>query len=614
MTVYNTSPSPFQLGSMLACIVQRDELLLKDPLLKQLLSQNTHTTHNPQNHPKPEAGAAPAVNADGWLLEPEDFSALPPVRPLTPDASPPALWDVANDICRNSGAPLDFLISGLMVLFGAVMAQFAMIKPKIYENLSFFTNIFGMIIANVSSRKSSAIDALNNLLAPLCEKEKMRYAKEKEVWRIELESAKQTNELARKGIEKKYAGDIAKATEANDYQRLNALRSQLNNDVARGTVPEPPEPKERRVQVDKINVSSMMSALVENPAVLMLTDEIAELIQKLMQPGSEDFKGILLTSTNGGKSGDTTHTHGDRSIENTRVSLFGTIQPQRLDIVRKFDASSGFSERLQELVWPDVKPVFAWRDEPCQTDPSTLQRIVERADNCAQVARQREKERARIQRDISKCRDNDELEQLKNELEKFTKEKIYCCIGLSDEAREIFVGWHEDFARKWYEKDAGAGSALYKHADKMYFFVLKLSAIYEFIQNPDKFNDYLEGVDNRVLISEEAVRFAITRCKYLMSHAARFHRATSFASVLLDKMRSGRVKNHFTVSELDKLFEVKKLDVDAREAKRRQIRSAVDELEKRGWIRKCKTEQNPLGGRPTVRYELHPSLLNHDRS
>jgi Protein of unknown function (DUF3987) len=280
--------------------------------------------------------------------EPEEISrALSPVPPFHPQMLPKLLRRRADDIAHRMQCPVDFVATGMIVMIGSVIGSRCAIRPKHRDDWTEYPNLWGAVIAPPGALKTPAI---SQALSPIACLER-RAAAEYDVAVI--------SQLADKF-----------AREAN----LNALQDQLKKQRGNGTAlgfGNPiyqqmadlkmggSEPQLKRYRTNDATVEKLADLCSVNPqGLLVWRDELVGLLASCTKEGHEGDRAFYLEGWNGCNSFRQDRIgRGSINVERLCLSLFGTIQPLRLQsFMYGMDGlqHDGMLQRFQLMVYPDL--------------------------------------------------------------------------------------------------------------------------------------------------------------------------------------------------------------------------------------------------------------------
>jgi len=237
----------------------------------------------------------------------------------------------AEDVAkRMNNAPFELVATaGLLTLAGSINRRIG-IRPKINDNWTVYPNLYGMLIAPPSTKKTPI---LNEMTKPLKIKE--------------LEELKNYEQALKEYEIQKEAFDA----EYSEYKKS------LKTDDPKPR-PEPPEkPIKKRLLVNDVTVEIIAILIKDNPNGLTgIVDEIGRLFALLQRKDKAGDLQFYLEAYNGDGSYSVDRvTRDSLFIEHLCLSLFGTTQPSTIyDIVARtnnaLSGADGFLQRFQLMV------------------------------------------------------------------------------------------------------------------------------------------------------------------------------------------------------------------------------------------------------------------------
>lgn len=268
-------------------------------------------------------------------------TALKPVPTLNPDHLPDVLRDAALDIADRMQCPVDFVAVTMLNAAGAAIGNEVGICPRANDQTwRAFAAIWGGIIAEPGSNKSSAMAEAHRPLTNLEERAHAEYAE----------------------ACKKYDRELALYERAQaDWQKSKA-----------GQIPVAPEkPRPKRFLVHDTTYQKLGEILAGNPrGVLAFNDELTALLLSWDTPGQEAARGFYLQGWSGTGSYSFDRI-GRGSIHLSRfcISVFGAFQPDKIKqyaqmAQRGSSHNDGLLQRFQLLVWPDTSREVRIVDRP----------------------------------------------------------------------------------------------------------------------------------------------------------------------------------------------------------------------------------------------------------
>lgn len=513
-----------------------------------------------------EAIAQKDLISQEWL-DPEDIRLeLLPIQPFNAEnLLPPMLRDWVMDIAFRMSCPPDFVATAAIVSLGSVIGAGCSIKPKKRDNWIVVPNLWGMIVAPPSSKKSPAISEALKPLDRLIAKARKNHQ--------EQTSSFDTEKIvsdARKKVLKKELETQAK----NEDGDIDAIANQI---ITLDQIM-PQNPILRRYKSNDITIEKLGEILVENPkGILVLRDELAGFIASWEKQGHEGDRAFYLEGWNGNGSFDTDRIgRGSIFIPNLCVSIFGGTQPDKLlALLRQTTdalANDGAIQRFQMLVYPD--PV-KW---------GYVDRIPDKA------------ARDKVYNLLEDLSDLNPVDLGAHPKDDHTEIPYFY---FSDEAQVFFKEWTSDLnGNKVPNED---NPLIAEHLGKYDKLFCALALIFHMV----------DCVENRAVgaVSLEAAKMASAWCEYLEEHSRRCYGLLTDVSMrsaqnLIEHIRKGKLIEGFTLRDVyrKKWSGLKKKD---------EVQEVLDWLEDTHWIRRYDVETKPNGGRSTQAYKINPKALEN---
>lgn len=500
----------------------------------------------------------PPAAATGEWPDPEPLpQGLPPVPKLDPALLPRSLRGWVSDVADRIQCPIEFPAIAAMVALSAVVGRQVGVRPRQRDDWAVVPNLWGAIVGRPGLLKSPA---LSEMLKPLRRLEASA--------RGAFERA--TIERKARGVlaaaERKRAGsEIQKALKSGDRKAA----FELATFAAAATES---EPVRRRYVTNDATVEKLGELLADNArGVLVFRDELIGWLSSLDREGREGSRSFFLEAWNG--NGRFTYDRigrGTLDIEAACVSLLGGIQPGPLaaylrDAIDGGAGDDGLLQRLQLLVWPDApadfREVDRWPDSEARR---AAFETFERLDAIDTAAIGAEFEPGGIP-----------------------------FLRLDGAAYEAFTDWRgelETRLRSGTEHPAFE-AALAKHRS----LVLSLALLIHLADNPD-------GGP----VGEVPMVAALAWAQFLEAHARRLYSPAlnpglHAARELDRRLRAGEVKPPFAARDIYR-HGWQLLD-------KRGAADALDYLADLGRLRAEEVPSTTAGGRPAVRWHVHPALL-----
>lgn len=482
-----------------------------------------------------------------------------PVQAFTPELMPAVLNPWVLDIANRLQCPADFPAVGAIVAISSLIGARAVMAPKSRDDWRVVPNLWGLIVGRPSVMKSPA---LGQVLAPLTRleaQENERWLQAIEEWDVE----KQVAELAAEAATKE-----AKKIISTKPDQAKALLLQH-----RGAA-ESAEPQMRRYLINDATVEKLGELLQQTPwGTLVYRDEIYGLLTSMDKQGQEGARSFYLQAYDGNQG----YTYdrigrGTLRIERVCFSLLGGIQPGRVEeyvrsAVNGGSGDDGLLQRFGLTVWPDVTPNFKYVDQwPDNTARQAVTGVFDR---------------------LNALQPGPDGQPL-----------VY---RFTEAAQDRYAKWMVEFETEIRGPDLHP--ALVAHLSKYRKLIPALALIFTLIDKPQ----------NAQLVDTVELERALAWGRYLRSHAERLYSvatksALNGAAHLLEKLKAGKlsepdggVATSFTPRIVASKNWTGLTKVEA-------VTEAADLLVDHGWLT-VQAQQNPLGGRPSVRYLLHPDLL-----
>jgi len=461
-----------------------------------------------ENAPQLEGVSAKDSALPEWP-EPIPFQRVAVTLPDLPmHVLPQFARDFIAFIARTVGIIESLPFAMFLLVVGGIGGRAFVSRPHPQATWKVMLNLFGMVVASPSSRKSasySAFAAFIHLIERIFAERAKRAASD-------AEPGKRKTRDRISVIERKLKKD-AELQEARDAM----IDEQLGLEATLASEGTPPT----RLSTGDASVEKLVDLLKENPAGISLSrDEIGAVFSLLRKSGWEMFGELLLEGWNGTNPFTLDRVgRGTTTLEATCLSVFGTIQPSRLDrIVRNYtDGGDGLLSRFQVVVYQLKKPKWKPSRDVMPTDLENRMR-----DFLLAIAEQRHA----------------------------AAHSLHMC----DAALDLFEPW-QDQQRLELEPLSEDAQALESHLGKYPSLVLKLATILQLAHDfenaalPLRTEDDLRAPAH-VRWSEEiglpALKGAFAIADVLQAHAEHMYRPLlnrehMVATALLKKILTGKV-------------------------------------------------------------------------
>jgi putative DNA primase/helicase len=479
------------------------------------------------------------------------------VPALDPLLLPAALRPWLADIAERVQCPLEFPACGAMVALAAVVGRQVGIRPRLRDDWTVIPNLWGAVVGRPGLLKSPA---LAEALKPLHQLDAI--AREKH----ERDTAKRAARELLAEVERK-------ATVKSLQEALKSGTRERAGELAAAAVAElDPAPARKRYVVNDTTVEKLGELLADNQrGVLVFRDELVGWLSGLDREGREGTRSFYLEAWNGG--GRFTYDRigrGTVEIEAACVSLLGGIQPGPLaaylrDAVDGGAGDDGLLQRLQMVVWPDApadfRDVDRWPDSDARQAAIDVFRGLDAIDTAAIGA---EPERDGIP-----------------------------FLRFDEAAYEAFTDWRGGLERRLRSgaENPAFEAVIAKHRSLVPSLALLIHLA-----------DSAKGGP----VGEAPTLAAIAWSAFLEAHARRLYSpaldpALHAARELDRRLRAGEVTATFAARDIYRR--------GWRLLDKRGTEDALDYLADLGRLRAEEVPPDSTGGRPAVRWHVHPALL-----
>lgn len=476
---------------------------------------------------------------------PEALLAAPP---MTEDMLPRELAPWLTDIAERMCVPLDFVGIPAMVMLGALVGRKVCIRPEDHTDWNEAANLWGAIVSPPGAMKTPVV---GQVFAPIKKFEADAHALNAAALskhELEVMAQKTALDVVLRGLK------VNSATKPMDIEK--ALMA---------SAAEPPRPKLKRYMTTDATVEKLGEICADNPdGILYHRDELASLMTDLQREEKASVRGFLLT----GWAGLEAYTfdriqRGTTHVEAVNLSLFGTIQPQRIaNLVAASTAKhdDGLIQRLQLLAWPDLNSDWVPADRP----PNASAREV--ALDC--------------------CRRLTELTAQSVEADVTTDQVPF--LRMTGEAQEAFKEYRGGLEAKVRGKSLP--EPLASHLSKYRGLIPRLALILHLCS----------GGTGRV--TADAMRVAVKWAHYLEQHARRMYGSVDKAScdtalAILRRIRNNELRDGFSQRDITQKGWSGLRDGD-------QVERALKTLQEHAWLRVSKVRS---AGRPKETFMINPA-------
>ncbi len=516
------------------------------------------------------AERAQAPDGRVWGTRGPLVAPLPPVAKFDPEALlPEALRDFCVDNSMRKVCPIDYVAVAVLAALGAVIGAACVIRPKNFDDWIVASNLWGAIVGDPAlNKKTVAIDSAMALLALLIdaamtlhEKATLNHAVAQKAHSAKVKAAEGELKAAAK----------AGAKGEDEDGKIDAAVEVLRQLEEKGPKP----PVERRFTTNDPSVEKVGEIVRDNTprGLLYVRDELTGM---LAQWDREDHKGeraFYLEAHSGIGSFNTDRIgRGRVFIPVLNISIFGGIQPDMLAALLEQASNDlgndGTIQRFQLLVFPDhVK--WEWTNQsPDLLAYDRASKVFEKLANFNPL-------------------DWGAGEKGRGKFPWFT---------FDERAQQVFIQWSHDLHTKRIPNEDNL--LIRQHLAKYDKLFPALALIFHLIDRSEECAGQF--------VSEVCALRAAEWCLYLESHARRCyallgHNKLRNARHLARKIERGELEDRFTARDVLRRQWAGLNDAEA-------VTSALEWLEIENWVRSVREQAGPAGGRPTVRYELHPEL------
>jgi len=489
-----------------------------------------------------------------WRV-PELFdNALLPVQPFKLEFLPSSLQPWAQDVSERMSVPLDFVGVCMLCALAGCINRRAFVYPKANDkDWKEAIAISGAVVSYSGKMKTptwkTSINPMQEIDIDWQNEHKARLA----VYKSELKTYEESEKLRKKEAEK---------LRKKDQSDAGALFASTAAKPLKGSAP-PLEPEScRRLVVNDATPEKFHDIMTTNPEGLFVyRDELSSWVAELDQKGREAERGMFLAAMNGSDAYTLDRIGRGSLTAIMSASLFGGFQPEPLIkfLCDSRNKSDGMLARFGALVWPDDSVI-----------PS-----IDRAANSE--AKDRFRRTIRV------------LSELRAES---------VALHFSTDAQQRFNDWLSGHVSK-VNKETNA--AKQSHLSKYRGLLPKLAGL---LQLADLVAS-LPSVGGGHTIDLDHLDRAIALLAYLETHMNRIYGCVKSPvrkaeEALAQHVQAGDLKDGFRIRDVQrKCWENLSKDY---------CEDAILALEDMGWFRQLPPEQTSKGGRPTLRWEINPSL------
>jgi 5S rRNA maturation endonuclease (ribonuclease M5) len=472
---------------------------------------------------------------------------LKPVMPFDFGLLPDTFKPWVSDIAHRMQCPPDYVAVSGMVELSAIVGKKGLINPKAKDDWTVCPNLNGLNIGRPSAMKTPAS---NEALKPL--------------QRLEIK-AKKAYDLALADNEAQ--GFINKEGRALAEREARVLIKDKKFGAAKQVLIENPEepdkPTRARYLVNDVTIEKLGELLNENPNGLMLyRDEISGFLKTIDREDRSNDRAFYLECFNGlGRYTYDRIGRGTIDIESLCLAILGNIQPGVLrpylnQAAKGATGDDGMIQRFQLMVWPDLtdwQHVDQWPDIDAKNNAFAVFERLAEWQGFSEPAR------------------------------------------FDGAAQRLFDAWFCGLHQELRADDIPP--AIESHLGKYKSLIPSLAVLVHLAD--DESHSPIVGVD--------AVSKAIAWSGYLKSHALRVYGAAldpvnANAKTILDKVESGKLSDGFGTGDV---LRGGWTGLDTLEI----VKAAMTRLVEYGWLVQMTPTNPTMGGRPSMRYQVHQKIL-----
>lgn len=494
---------------------------------------------------------------DEWPEPGNIKKAMPSVMTLSEEMLPIPIRGWVVNACERLQAPFDLVAISAIIAIGSLIGSGCGIKPKQNDDWVEFANLWGILIANPSNKKSPAMNEIMVLIQRL--QNEINNDFKDELKKYQLRSVQ--NKAKLKAIEN-CIGRMAKLDIEPDedlkieyYNILDAIQE---------------KPNEVILKTNETTIPKLTELLKTNSrGIFLVRDEIVGLLAK-WENNNMERAYYLAAWSNKISYVNSTIARGNTSATSTSISVLGTAQPDTIKeyvIKAKEIRNDGLIQRFQLAVYPDELESYASTDiSPDKEAAERVYRLMRKINNMNFV------EHGGI--------------KMPNKDQPYFK--------LSSKAQKLFNFWYKGpFAKKIAHEE---NPIMKQHLAKYSKLVPSLALIFHCIHLADK--------DSREDIKINTLKLAIKWSNYLESHSRRIY---SFA----DKSESVAEKIIQIIDDHDlkPVFSIRDIYSKHRSGLGRdEVNIGIAILLKENYIKEVHSEKRK--GRPSQKYEVNPKAFN----
>ncbi|QWE17536.1 DUF3987 domain-containing protein [Polynucleobacter sp. AP-Nino-20-G2] len=488
------------------------------------------------------------LSHEGWKI-PIPLLKDPPVKRFEYDLLPESLRSWVHDISNRMQCPPDFAAAAAIVSASSLIGAKAVIRPKEKDSWEVTPNLWGCAVGRAGVMKTPAVKEVLNPLWKLDLNERQNH----EAGMADWEHEKCLMELM-------FKDSTAKAKRLASKGEVAQAKKLISDTQI------PSKPIAKRHIVNDSTVESLQELMAENSwGFLCFRDELYGLFKSMEKQGQEGARSFYLSAYDGNQPFTVDRIgRGSIHIPRTCLSLFGTIQPSRLEeyirsAMQGGIGDDGLLQRFGLMVYPNIDGEFKYVDEEPNVDAKEMAWPV--------------------------------FERLAGLESNGDKPKVW---RFSEDAQALFLEWYIPFNNEL--KSGDLHPAMESHLSKYRKLIPALALVFAQIDTP---------YSNQIVGVVELAR-ALDWCEYLRSHAEKIYQSatapeTLGARVVLKKIKAKALVDGFTPREIAQKNWTGLNDVEA-------VRKALTLLVDYGYLRVERGPPTSVGGRPSDKYFINPNI------
>jgi len=482
-----------------------------------------------------------------WEKPVEISTKLKPVMTFNPDVLPKSFRPWVKDIAYRMQCPPDYVAVTGMVALSAIVGKKGLINPKSKDDWAVCPNLWGLNIGRPSAMKTPAS---SEALKPLQRLEiKAKEAFDNALVDDEVQSF--INKEGRTLAEKQAKKLIEKKKFAEAKQILFENPEEAT------------EPTRTRHIVNDATIEKLGELLNENLNGLMLyRDEISGFLKTIDREDRSNDRAFYLEAFNGlGFYTFDRIGRGTIDIKSVCLAILGNIQPGVLrpylnQATKGATGDDGMIQRFQLMVWPDLtdwQHVDKWPDKQAKDEVFDVFTRLAEWEGFKEPAR------------------------------------------FSEEAQKMFDDWfctlHDEIRADDIQPVIESHYGKYKSLIPSMAVLIHLA----------------DDEAHSPIIGTDAIQKAIAWSEYLKSHAERIYSSAlnpvdANAKTILTKIESCKLSDGFSAGDI---LRGSWTGLDSLE----NVKSALTRLIDYGWLKQVTTKPESIGGRPSIRYQINPIIL-----